>query len=150
MTFVFQKAALALANGTFGDLDGIDLRVALLMTNTNAVAVRKTATFMSDITTLDEFDGIGYVRQVLASEALTHDSANDRIELTASANVWDDLPAGSDDIAGAVVYRHVGADSANPVLAWYDDGNFPLAATGLDFTVTWPAEGLLQIPCPLS
>lgn len=150
MTFVYQKAALALANGTFGDLDNIDLRVALLMTNTNAVSVRKTATFMSDITTLDEFDGSGYVRQALASEALTHDSTNDRIELTASANVWDDLPAGTREIAGAVVYKHVGADSANPVLAWYDDGNFPLAATGLDFTVTWPSEGLLQIPCPLS
>jgi hypothetical protein len=148
MTFVFLPAALAIANGTFGDLDNIDLRVALLMAGNNAASVRDTASLLTHIT-LDESDSSNYARQALASEALTADTANDRIELTASANVWTSLAVGG-AITGALVYKHVGADSANIPLAYYDDGGFPQTPTGLDFTVTWSSEGLLQLLCPLS
>lgn len=150
MTFVFLQAGLRIANSTFGDLDNIDLRVALLMTNTTVVAVRDTANFVGDIVTLDEMDGSGYVRKVLAGEALATDATNDRVELTATATTWTTLGAGTRSVAGALVYKHVTNDADSPVLAWFDDGGFPKAATGSDFTVTWSSEGLMQLTCDLS
>lgn len=149
MTFTFTRAGNAIANQTFGDLDNIDLRVALVMSGNNAVTQRASAVFMGDLT-LDEFDGGGYSRQALASETLTLDTGNFRTELTASANVWDPLSAGTDDVVGAIIYKHVTNDADSPVLAYYDDGNFPASPNGGPFTITWSSEGLLQVDCPLS
>lgn len=149
MTFVFTEAALAIANGSYGDLDAIDLRAALLMNGNNAVASRATAINVSDLT-LDEFDGANYARQALGSEALAKDAGNFRIELTAAATVWSSLGAGTKDVAGALLYRHVTNDTDSTVLAYYDDGGFPKPGTGSDFTVTWSAEGLLQLTTPLT
>lgn len=152
MTHVFTKAALKIADGTFGNLAeaGADLRVALLMSGNNCLAARSTAEFVGDLT-LDEFDGGGsYARQALASQVLTLDAANHRVELTASANVWTSLPPGTDDVAGVLIFKFVTNDADSPVLAYIDDGGFPKPATGSNFTITWSADGLLQLTCPAS
>lgn len=154
MTFHFVKAAEKYGLSSLSSLveAGADLRVLLVMTNNNAVSVRATAQFVSDITTLDEFDGSGYTAggQVLATQTLTVDAANFRVELDAVDNVWNPLGAGTRDIAGAVVYELVTNYADSPVLAFYDDGGFPKPATGSAFTLTWSAEGLIQFDCPLS
>ncbi len=149
MSFVFGQAALAHANGTLGDLDNIDLRVVLCMTNTDAVAVRKTATFVDDVA-LDEFDGAGYSRQALTTEALAYDTDNDRIELTVDVSEWDPLSAGTRQIAGALVIKHVTDDTDSRAVFWFDDGGFPKDPNGGPFKITWSGQGMLQIPVPLS
>lgn len=152
MSFVYGQTALAHARNQLGNLETIDLRVMLLMTNTNAVAVRKTAVFVDDITTLDEFDGAGYTAGgiALANTVLTYDADNDRIELTMDESEWDPLSAGTREIAGALIYKHVTDYTDSLPFKWFDDGGFPKQANGGPFRVTWSAQGALQIPVPLS
>lgn len=152
MSFVYGQAALAHAKNTLGDLETIDLRVMLLMTNTNAVAVRKTAVFVSDITTLDEFDGAGYTAGgiALTGTTLTYDADNDRVELTLDVSEWDPLSAGTREIAGALIRKHVTDYTDSPVVKWFDDGGFPKQPNGGPFKITWSGQGMLQIPVPLS
>jgi hypothetical protein len=154
MSFVYGQAALAHAKNQLGNLETIDLRVMLLMTNTTAVAARKTAVFVDDITTLDEFDGAGYTAGVggiaIANTVLTYDADNDRIELTMDESEWDPLSAGTRDIAGALVIKFVTDYTDSPVVKWFDDGGFPKAPNGGPFKITWSAQGALQIPVPLS
>jgi hypothetical protein len=152
MSFVYGQAALAHARNQLGNLETIDLRVMLLMTNTNAVAVRKTAVHLDDITTLDEFDGGGYTAGgiPLTNTVLAYDADNDRIELTMDASEWDPLSAGTRDIAGALIIKFVTDETDSPVIKWFDDGGFPKEPNSGPFRIAWSSQGALQIPIPLS
>jgi hypothetical protein len=149
MGFVFTKASSKFALSTLQSMAeaGADLRVILVMGSNNAVAVRDTAEFVDDVT-LDECDsGLSYARQQLASQAVAEDAGNHRTEVTAAANVWNDLAPASDLIYGAIIYQHVTDDTDSPVLFFYNDGGFPKPATGSPFTVTWSADGFFQLVC---
>jgi hypothetical protein len=148
MTRLYLKAVEKMGLATLGNLAeaGLDLRVILVRAGNNAAAVLDTAEFVSQIT-LNEFDGLNYVRKALASQAVAPDAANDRVEVTANANVWTLLGPGSGTIVGAIIYAHVTNDADSIPLCWFDDGGFPKPATGSDYTVTWPADGFMQLVC---
>lgn len=147
MSFWYTPAKEALAKG---DLDfdeaGNDIRVMLVMTNTTADTEQDTA-LISAFTTLDEYDGTGYTRQALAAQSVVRDDANNRAEITATSPIefGATVGAGTRSAAGAVVYKHVGADSANIPIAYIDTGGFPVNGGGGPFRITINAEGLLQI-----
>jgi hypothetical protein len=119
--------ALALAGAT-------SLRIALLSTNTTADTENDGIEFISNLATLDEFDGANYVRKTLASGAVAKDDANDRAGLDFADVTWTALGAGTRSVQGVLLYDHVGADSANPVWAWLE---FASSKTpdGSDFTL---------------
>lgn len=146
MSFVYTNAARAILAGEI-DLASDDIRILLVMTNTTADTDRDVAT-IGAIGTLDEFDGSGYSRKTLASKTVAADNANDRGEFDAADISWNAVQAGTRDIAGIVVYRHVTDDSNSVPLAYIDADAAGLLPTftpnGGDIIVTWNVEGILQ------
>jgi len=131
------------------DLDtaGDEIRIALLMTDTTADTENDAIVFISDFTTLDEFDGSGYPtppasRKILANQLVRVDDPFDRAEFDTDNVTYTSLGAGTRSIAGALVYKHIGADTANRVVAWVE---FSATPDGNDFTISWNVEGILQL-----
>jgi hypothetical protein len=147
VSFVYTPAKELLAKGDL-DLDeaGHDLRLLLVMTNTTADTEQDTG-LISAFTTLDEYDGAGYSRAALASQVVTRDDPNNRAELSATSPVsfGATVAAGTRSAQAAILYRHVGADSANIPIAFIDSGGFPLNGAGGPFEFAINAEGILQV-----
>lgn len=125
------------------DYDTADVRVILVMSNTTA-DTDQDATFVGDITTLDEMDGANYGRKAVGTETVTKDDANNRSELSGTIPTWSQLGAGTRQVVGAVFYVHVTNDADSYVIGYVDTGGFPFTANGGDFTITPNAEGILQ------
>lgn len=141
MSFVYTPAKTALLNGDL-DFAANDMRILLVMTNTTA-DTEQDAQFVGSITTLDEMNGTNYARQALGSEAVNEDAANNRAEFDATDAVFTNLGAGTRNVAGIVLYKHVTNDADSPLVAYIDDG-FPYVANGATLTIQWNAEGILQ------
>jgi hypothetical protein len=114
------------------------------MTNTTA-DTEVDVQFVASITTLDEMDGANYARQAISSETVTQDLANNRAEFSGGNVVFTNLGAGARPVAGAVIYRHVTNDADSPLIQYVDSGGFPYTANGATLTITWNAEGILQL-----
>lgn len=141
MSFVYTPAKTALLNGDL-DFAANDIRIALVMTNTTA-DTEQDMQFVGSLTTLDEMDGANYARQTLANESVNEDAANNRAEFDATDAVFTNLGAGTRNVAGIVLYKHVTNDADSPLIAYIDDG-FPYTANGATLTIQWNAEGILQ------
>lgn len=140
---VYNKAKELLANGGL-DLDTNTLKVML---------VNSTYSFDADHLFVDnagasdpidkEISVSGYSRQTLASAAVTRDDTNDFAYLDGTDTVFTALVAGQ-TIGGAILYKDAGgADTANPVIAFYDLTDTP--TNGGNVTIQWatPANGAI-------
>lgn len=144
MTFTYNNAKHLLGSGSI-NLSSDDLRVALVMSNSTA-DTEDDASNLAAITTLDEMDGANYARVALAGETFTKDAANNRSEFDADDVVFLSLGAGTRQVKGALIYKHVDGTAANDIpVAYYDGGGFPFDATGSDVTLQVDAQGLLQV-----
>ena len=141
--FCYTRAKRDIALGDI-HFDTDDMRVALIMTNTTA-DTEKDKTFMDQFTTLDEFDGAGYSRGALNNEAVNEDTANDRAEFDADNLTFSGISAGTRNIQGAIVYKHVTNDANSVPILWIDTGGFPFTANGGDLVLSWNAEGICQV-----
>jgi len=135
-------------HGKAGTLGGInfatdDIRVLMVMTNTTCDTEEDKA-FIDQFTTLDEFDGANNARKALTTEAVSADEGNDRGEFDADDVTWTALGAGTRQAAGLLLYKFVSDDSDSIPIAWIDD-DFPITPGGGDVTITWNADGILQI-----
>jgi hypothetical protein len=139
---VFNEFKRASAAGEI-DLNADDIRVALLMSNTTADTANDGISFVSGLT-LDECDGANYVRKALASETVTKDDTNDRAEFDAVDVTWSALGNGTRAVQGLLVYKHVTNDADSIPICWVE---FSVNQNpgGSDFTVTWNAEGIIQL-----
>jgi hypothetical protein len=147
-SFWYKGGKQAMAKADI-DMDTVDYRIALLMTNTTA-DTEKDATTISGgtgFTTLDEYDGTGYARVALTSEAVAYDDANDRVEIDASdlAPAWAALGAGTRQAQGLLLFAFITNDASSIPLAWIDTGGFPFSGNGGAVNITWNAEGILQV-----
>jgi hypothetical protein len=126
------------------DLDGDDIRLALLMSNTTFDTENDGKVYVDDFTTLDECDGANYVRKALANEAVNKDDGNDRAEFDADDVTWSALGVGTRQTVGVLVYKHVIDDTDSLVIAFIE---FAAAVThdGTDFVIEWNVEGILQL-----
>lgn len=141
--FFYNEAKRAMAEGEI-DFVNDDIRVALLMTNTTA-DIEDDKNFISEFTTLDEYDGAAYVRKALASQVVNEDAPNDRAEFDATDAVWTALGIGTRQCQAALVYKHVTSDADSVPLAFIDSGGFPFDGNGGDITMQWNAEGIVQV-----
>jgi len=141
-SFVYTIAKVDVLKGTI-DFDGDDIRVAAVMTNTTCDTEEDVA-LMNGFTTLDEMDGANYARIALLNEVVNTDNTNDRGEFDADNITWSSLGAGTRDVAGLVVYKHVTNDTDSVPICYIDSGGFPFTANGGDLTIQWNAEGILQ------
>lgn len=121
-----------------------DLRMALVMTNTTA-DTEVDAENPADITTLDEFDGSGYSRATLTSEAVNVDLANNRAEVDFADPTFSSIGNGTRQAQGFIVIQNVDGTSANDLNKFYQDFSATVNPGGASLTVQIDAEGLVQI-----
>ena len=95
-----------------------------------------------------ELSGTGYVagfggagRKSLTANAINVDNVNDRAEFDAADLTWSAIDAGT--IKYLVLIKEVTNDAASHLIAAIDIGS--QATNGGDITVTWNAEGILQL-----
>ena len=125
------------------DLNADDIRAILVMNTTTADTENDTKVFVSDLTLLDESDATGYARQALTSEAVNKDDANDRAAFDADNVVFSGLGGDATrDYQGVVLYKHVGADSVNPLIAFIEFTS-QVTSAATQVTVPWDANGIL-------
>jgi hypothetical protein len=129
-----------------GSLASPDIRHMLVMSSFSG-ETEEDAVTLSDITTLDEFDGIGYAQLDAASVTTGYVDADDEWQLDhADGDFGTDVAPGSDDIYGMLTYLYVDGDPANDiVLGFTKDGGFGVNANNGALTLTLPAGGLLFI-----
>lgn len=145
MSFWYTNAKRAILAGEI-DLDtaGDDVRLLLVMSNTTADTTEDAAT-ITGLGTLDEMDGSGYARQALAGEAVTADNANDRGEFDANDTQFASVSAGTRQVVGAVLYKHVDGTPGNDIpIAYIDGTGFPFDPGGGNIDFAWNAEGILH------
>lgn len=127
--------------------DNVDIRAHLLMSNTTT-DVEPDAQNVSDFTTYDEADGVGYVALDLANVTVTYDDSNDRLVIDADDG---DFEAGlgsigvcSRNITRVAITRYVDGTAANDV-PWGSIDIGPYVPAGGAFDVTWNSTGILHI-----
>lgn len=145
-----------LMNGDF-DLDANTVRVALISDNTAYTFDPDAHEFVDDVldsgTTAEEFAGTGYSRQTLSNPSVTQDDTDDEGVFDADDVTFTSLDG--DGIQGILVYKQVGGDDTtpgdDPIIAVLDDDSagsltdLPLTTNGGDVTISWDAEGILNI-----
>lgn len=123
------------------DLDNIQYRLAIVMTNTSLYSASEaTKDTVSAFTTLDEMNGSNYGRINLnpGDTTLTRDDINKLLILSSAAQTYVTLGAGARPMAGILaIYDPNGTnnDTTNIPAAFLDSG-FPKPAGGLDFLWT--------------
>jgi hypothetical protein len=106
-----------------GDLAGSpDLRGLLTMGGTTCDT--EDAVNLADFTTIDEFDGVNYVRIDFANVADAYDAATRKMQITAdNGDCGTDVAPGSGPISGMLILRHVDGTEANDrAVCWTDEG----------------------------
>ena len=146
-SFVYHKALTKVLNGGI-DFDTDDLRVLLVKALATTTADTETdAEFLSSFSSLSELTDASYTgqktsgRHTFTSEAVNEDLTNDRAEFDAEDITWTALD--NETIGGAVIYEHIGADTANVPIAFIDLGD--VVPAGADLTLQWDAEGIIQL-----
>lgn len=141
---IFKGFFEALAGG---DLEGTpDIRLMLVMSDFTGEA-EEDAVNLSDITDLDEFDGVGYSRVDCDDVVVGYDDDTDEWTIDmADAVFGDPVAPGTDDIHGCIVYLHVDGDPDNDVaLGFTDQGGFGVNANNGSLSLIIPAGGLLYV-----
>ena len=145
---VYTRAKHQILNGTI-DMDADDIRCALLMNNTTADTEEDTTT-LSGFTTLGEADDASYTgqktsgRHVFTSEAVNEDTTNDRSEFDGEDITWTALANSTNPLQGALIYKHVTNDTDSIPIAFIEFSSNQ-SPGGSDFTISWNAEGILQL-----
>ena len=156
MASFWYQAGMGQAFGGAIDWVNDDIRIIWAMSNTTA-DTENSSRFVSDFSTLDEFDGSGYpstfaTRLALDNQTLTVDDPNRQVELDADNETVSTVGAGTRNVVGVVVYQHNTSDADSELLGYLDlsaaTGNGEeFNGNGGDITLAWDAEGLLKILC---
>ena len=125
-----------------GNLD--DNRIELLMTNTTA-DTEVDAENPADFGTHDEFDGANYAVDDPGSEAMNVDLANDRAEFDHADALFSTLGNGTRQIQGWLEKHNVDGTDANDLNKFYQDFSGTINPGGASLTITYDAEGVVQI-----
>jgi hypothetical protein len=127
------------------DWDADDIRVVLCMSNTTCDTENDGIVNLADFTTIDKDDGANFAVKACANQAVNKDDANDRAELDADDITWTALGNGTRQLVGALIKKHVdGTDANDLAIAWVEFASAQ-SPGGSDFTVSWDAEGILQL-----
>lgn len=98
-----------------------DLRCLLLKSGSSPVFDPDDQTVQAILDRVEnaEITVTNYARQVLGNKAVNRDPANNRSEWLAGKSVFTSLATG-ETVVAAVVYKHVGADTANIPISFHD------------------------------
>jgi hypothetical protein len=144
---VFNAFKKKIADGTL-DWDTTAGFKVMLVDATNDADIDDE--FIGSITTLGELSGTGYTggfggsgRKAIGTRAVNLDLPNDRAELDGDNITWTGINAGT--IVKAIIVRENTTDADSDLVAMIDDGGLPLVTNGGDVTLTFNAEGILQL-----
>lgn len=100
-----------------------------------------THDFFNDIT--NEASGAGYTAGgiTLSSTTVILDTTDDEAAFDAADVTWS---TSTITARGAVLYRNTGTAGTSPLIAYFDFGSDQASSSG-NFTITWNAEGLLNL-----
>src|SRR5262249_3386225 len=107
------------------------------------------ANTISGFTTLSEVSGGGYARQTVANRAVVEDAPNNRAEISGDPVTFNNVPTQApQQIQGALLIWDPNSDDNAATcipIAFYDTAGFPVQGNGGNLTLTWNAEGILQV-----
>ena len=141
--FVYNIAKFQLLNADIDFNAPDDIRVLLLeaATDENPDDVDVQAVLARAGTT----ELATYTRGALASEATSQDDANDRAEFDAADIVFSAVVA-QNAIVADLVFKFITDDASSIPIMFVDSATgLPLTPNGSDITITWNAEGVLQL-----
>lgn len=130
---------------TAGDLVSPDVRLMLVMPGTTC-DTEQLAVHVEDITTVDEFDGVGYSEQTCTTVTFAYVDGDLQMQLNMDSAVsfGDPVAPGSDIIQGMLVKLYIdGTDANDYVLAYTETGGFGGNANNGILSLTIPAAGLI-------
>jgi len=123
--------------------DGVDLRCMAVMSNTT-IDTETDAQTLTDFTTLDECDAVGYAQADLTNVTVSYDATNDR-HLNIDADDFD-LDGGGDTVGVAtrqvtrlLYFRYI--DGTNDI-PWFSIDTGPWTTQGGSFDVVVNTNGL--------
>jgi hypothetical protein len=124
-----------------------DVRARLLMSNTT-VAAEEDAQTISDFTTLDECDGVGYVELTIANLDVAYDAATDLYVIDGDDGDFEgglgEILASTRPVSRILIYRYVdGTDAAD--VPWFSQDIGPFYTVGGKFDVMWNSTGIAYI-----
>lgn len=122
------------------DLDTDTIKVMLLDSNhSNDIDAQE---FIDDVSA-NEVEGTGYTAggAALASKAVTQDDTDDEGVFDAADLTWSNSTITA---RYAAIYKDTGTPATSPIVAIIDFGEDKVSSAG-NFTITWAAEGILNL-----
>lgn len=135
---IYNNFKEAIMNGSI-DLDTDTIKVALV---TSAYTPDQDAHDMFDDIT-NEVSGTGYTAggATLANKAVSQDNTDNEGVFDADDVVWS---TSTITARGAVIYKSTGTASTSPLICYLDFGSDKVSTAG-SFTISWNAEGILNL-----
>ncbi len=145
--FVYNVACKQLLDGDLDFNAPNDIRVLLLESATDENKDDATVQAVLARAGTTELTSTNYARVALANETTSQDDTNDRAEFDADNAVFSGVSqATTETVVALVVYKHVTNDTDSIPIAFIDGAaEFPLTPNGSDITVTWDAQGIIQL-----
>lgn len=138
--FLYNSAKAGFVNGTI-DWDNSVIK-ALLVKNT--YSQDKDHKFVADLTPAsNELTGPGYARKTLVNNTVVQDDVNDVAKVDSDDLTWTAIDAGT--AAGMVLYKEGSSDADSVLIAYINDGGFPVTTNGGDLIMEFNAEGIIQL-----
>ena len=143
-TFWFSDVTRAAFAGELDLAAGGDTIKAVAVMENCTAPTEEDMQYVADLTTLDEFDGSGYARVTVASQALTLDAALNQTKWDGADIVFPALGIGTRKCIGLLLIKDTGNPATDNLLVFL--GVTPFDPVGL--TVTWLLDtegiGLIQ------
>jgi len=131
-SFIFDAASDGIAKGTI-DWINDSIRVVLLVGAGTPIKANATVTAALAETNVDECSATGYVRKILAGNAIT--TTGNKTLFDATSPVWTTLGGASNEtVTGALIIKHVTNDGDSIPLVYIDSNN--LLTNGGQVTLT--------------
>jgi len=135
---IYNSFKQKIMNGSI-DLDTDTIKVALV--TSSYTPNQDTHDFFDDVT--NEVTGTGYTAGggALDNKAVTADTTDNEGVFDADDETWS---TSTITARGAVLYKDTGTASTSPLICYIDFGADKSSSAG-NFTVSWAAEGILNL-----
>ena len=138
--FLYNSAKTGFVNGTI-DWDDSTIKAMLVK---DTYTPDKDHKFVADVTPAsNELSDASYSRKTLQNKTVTQDDVNDVAKVDSDDLTWTAINAGT--AAGMVIYKENTGDADNVLIAYINDGGFPVTTNGGDLIMEFNAEGIIQL-----
>lgn len=135
---IYNKAKKGFVDGTI-DWDGDTIKVMLVG---ETYTPDKDHNFVSEVVST-ELSGTGYERKSLENKTVVQDDVNDVAKVDADDITWESIQAGT--AKGMVVYKQGSSDTDSILIAYIDEGGFPVVSNGGDLIMEFHSNGIIQL-----